>query len=96
MENAYQTGNTIRLTCIFRDFDGVLRNPNLVKVKIYDQTYKVIQEESLGLANNTADGEYFYDYTIPLDARGKMYYEWYGEISGNPSLKRDSFKVTFI
>jgi hypothetical protein len=31
-----------------------------------------------------------------MDAKGKLYYEWYGEIAGSPSLKRDSFKVAFV
>jgi hypothetical protein len=96
MENSYQAGNTIRLLCEFKDFDGLSRNPDMVKVRVYDQTYKVLYETSLSSENNTSVGNYFYDYTIPLDARGKLHYEWYGEMSGSPSLKRDSFKVSFL
>jgi hypothetical protein len=95
-EVIYQVGNTIRLKCAFRDFDGLLKNPDIVKVKIYDQSYKQLSEFVLSQSNNSDTGNWFYDYVIPLDVRGKLYYEWYGEMAGSPSLKRDSFKVAFI
>jgi hypothetical protein len=95
-EVTYQIGNTIRLKCTFKDFDGQLRNPDMIKVKIYDQSFAVMSETTLGPTNNSDLGNWFYDYVIPMDARGKLYYEWYGEMQGSPSLKRDSFKVAFM
>jgi hypothetical protein len=97
MENTYQAGNTIRLTCTFKDFDGtVKKDPDLIKVKIYDQKYSILHEYIVTITNKTGVGDYFWDYTIPLDVRGKLYYEWYGEIAGSASLHRQSIKVVFV
>jgi hypothetical protein len=96
MENTYQVGNTVRLKCIFKDFTGKETNPSLVRVKIYNQSYQELSSILLTQSNNDTIGSWFYDYVIPMDAKGKLYYEWYGEIAGSPSLKRDSFKVAFV
>ena len=98
MESTYQAGNTVRLTCAFKDYtSGTAKDPELIKVIIYDYRYNKIGEFTMTGTNKTGVGEYFYDYEIPFATKPtKFYYEWYGEISGSPSLKRGSFKVTFI
>jgi hypothetical protein len=93
--NTYQYGNTVRLECEFLDFSGVKVDPQFVKVIIYDAKYNVISTETLGGANKKNVGEYFYDYTTPLKEQ-KLYYEWYGEIDGKPSLKRGQFITRFV
>lgn len=90
----FQTGNTIRLTCSFFGFDGKPANPQIVRVIIYDVLYKKIKEVTLTETNKIKDGEYYFDY-IPTK-EGRVYYEWYGEIAGNPSIKRGTIEAKFI
>lgn len=90
--NSYPYGTTIRLECVFRDFEGNLRDPELVKVKIYDYRYNILIEES---GNKQAEGTYFFDYVTP-DKAQQLFYEWYGEIEGKPTLKRGEFSTRFM
>jgi hypothetical protein len=94
--NVYHAGNTIRLKCIFEDFDGNRINPSNVKIIIYDNKYKKIQESLLSSGYRTGIGEYVYNYITPSDSEQRIVYEWYGEINGLPSLKRSSFRTVFI
>ncbi|AYP68273.1 hypothetical protein PQE75_gp206 [Bacillus phage vB_BcoS-136] len=93
--NIYQYGDTVRLSCLFRNFDGEKVSPSLVKVIIYNSKYEIIKQEILGLSNMFDVGEYFYDYTTE-NKEQKLYYEWYAEIDGTPSLKRGQFITKFI
>lgn len=91
----YIIGNTVRCTIIFSDFTGEKVDPALVKFITYDKNYNMINEVSIGTENKTATGEYFYDFVVP-DKEGIMYYEWYGEIDGKPSISRQQISKTFI
>ena len=93
--NIYQYGDTIRFECVFYNFEGEKVDPQLIKVVIYDQKYKVLKTEVLTSVNKKTIGEYFYDYTTQPKEQ-KLYYEWYGEIDGTPSLRRGSFMTKFI
>lgn len=93
--NVYHYGDTVRLECVFYDFNNEKVDPELVKIIIYDAKYNKIFEEILGINNKTGVGEYFYDYTTEQKAQ-RLYYEWYGEINGKPSLKRGEFITKFI
>lgn len=91
--STYQCGNTVRFECKFYDFDGNKINPDLVKIVIYNYKYEVIQEKVVDSSINI--GDYFYDY-ITEKKEQRLYYEWYGEINGKPSLKRGEFATRFI
>lgn len=93
--NIYQYGDTVRFECVFYNFEGEKVDPQLIKVVIYDQKYREVKTEVLTSVNKKAVGEYFYDYTTPKKEQ-KLYYEWYGEIDGTPSLRRGSFMTRFI
>ncbi|UUV45950.1 hypothetical protein [Bacillus phage vB_BanS-Thrax1] len=93
--NIYQYGDTVRFQCTFYNFEGEKIDPQMVKVVIYDQKYKIVAEHMITSENKKGVGEYFYDYTTPSKAQ-KLYYEWYGEIDGTPSLRRGSFMTKFI
>jgi hypothetical protein len=95
MENTYLTGNTVRLTATFKDNGGQLKDPNLIKVIFYNYRFEKIEEFVLGSANKVSIGQYFFDYTTPRDEM-KIYYEFYGEIAGNPAIQRNGFKTKFI
>jgi hypothetical protein len=93
--STYQYGNTVRLECNFYDFSGLSVNPDFVKVVIYNSKYEVIFTETLSISNRSDVGKYFYDY-ITEKKEQKIYYEWYGEINGKPSIKRGQFITKFI
>jgi hypothetical protein len=95
MENTYLTGNTVRLTGTFKDINGALRDPSFVKVILYNYRYEKIEEFILGTVNKVGTGVYAFDYRTPNDEM-KIYYEFYGEIEGNPAIQRSSFKTKFI
>ncbi|WP_100406687.1 hypothetical protein [Bacillus solitudinis] len=90
----YQFGNTVRLSSIFYDWDGNVAEPDLVKLKVYNSGYQKKEEFSLGPANRKDDGGYFYDWT-PKET-GDLIYEWYAELEGNPSLKRDRISIKML
>jgi len=91
--STYQYGNTVRFECTFYNFNNEKVNPDLVKVIVYNYKYEILLEEIINSGINI--GEYMYDYTTG-DKSEKLYYEWYGEIDGNPSIKRKEFQTRFI
>jgi hypothetical protein len=92
---AIQAGNTVRLSCHFYDVDGVLTNPTLVKVIIYDYRYNKMEEFTLDSSYQISTGVYFYDFQTSIEER-RYIYEWYGTIGGLPSIKRADFRTEFI
>ena len=94
-QKVYQAGNTIRLECTFHDFDGQLIDPPLISVRIYDLKYKLLSTTSIGNLNRTSKGQYFYDYVSPVQG-GVVWYEWYAEVGGFPSLRREQLKTSFV
>lgn len=94
--NTYQAGNTIRLLCIFEDFDGNRVNPNNVRITFYNYKYEKIQENVLSINNRQELGVYFFNYLTSKNSEQRIIYEWYGEIGGFPSIKRGSFRTVFI
>ena len=93
--NTYQYGNTVRFDCIFYDFNNEKINPDLIKIIIYNSRYEILHEELMSTNNQKNIGEYFYDY-VTEEKKQTLYYEWYGEINGKPSLKRGEFQTKFI
>lgn len=89
------TGNTVRLTCSFKDFKGEFTDPTTVKFIIYDNKYNIMSETILSDGNRESIGSYFYDYTTESE-RGTWYFEFYGEISGNPAVQRGTIRTSFI
>ena len=94
-DNTYQHGNTVKIDCIFHDFNGEKVDPDLVKIIIYNSRYEILDEIIINAENKKAVGEYFYDY-VTENKRQLLYYEWYGEINGKPTLKRGKFTTVFI
>ena len=94
--NIYQAGNTVRLMCVFEDFDGNRVNPSSVKIILYDNKYQKLQESLLSSGYRIGTGEYVYNYITSSDSEQRIVYEWFGEINGLPSLKRSTFRTVFI
>lgn len=95
MVNTYQYGNTVRFDGSFFDFDGIQVDPDIVKLIVYNSKYEILHESIMGVDNKRNIGEYFYDY-VTENKKQTIYYEWYGEINGKPSIKRGQFVTTFI
>ena len=93
--NSYQYGNTVRIDCSFYDFNNQKIDPDLVKVIVYNTRYEVLLEEIINTNNRKDIGEYFFDY-VTENKKQTIYYEWYGEINGKPSLKRGEFTTKFV
>lgn len=89
----YQYGNTVRFKCTFYDFDNNKIIPDIVKIIIYNHKYEVVHEVKID--DEDSDGAFIYEY-ITEKKRQRLYYEWYGEINGKPSLKRGEFITDFI
>ena len=92
--NYYLTGNTIKFSVIFKDWDEQNVDPSIIKFIIYDSEFKKINEFLIGSENKIDIGSYYVLY-IP-EAEGYFYYEWYAEIDGYPSLERSAFTVRQI
>jgi hypothetical protein len=95
----YQSGNTIRCEVEFTNFAGEFTDPTTVKFITYDQAYKKLTEVTLTSGNKSEVGKWFYDLTVPtMDSKSKegvIFYEWYGDINGKPTVKRESLEVCF-
>jgi hypothetical protein len=94
IDEVYLTGSTVRLSAKFTDVEGIPKNPDTVKVVLYDYRFNKLEEFVLGEENHVGTGEYVFDYITPMIER-KIHFEFYGEISGNPVIERDSFVTKF-
>lgn len=94
--NTVLAGQTVRVINTFYNFEGAQHDPNLVKFKVYDKTYKLIDEHILSDANKLEEGKFFFDYITPQTPNQKYVLEFYGEISGNPTFEREVLYTTFV
>lgn len=85
----FQSGNTLRLECVFKDFDGAVIAPSITKCRIYNYKKEKIEEMDLPLV----DDKYLCYYTPA--ATGAYFAEFYGEQYGRPVLVRKKFEVDF-
>ncbi len=79
-------GDTIRLKGEFKDFNGVYVDPDDVVLKIYAGNKKQYGEDITPV--RTGLGKYQYDYVVPEDVIGPLYFEFSGKIDGKPILGR--------
>lgn len=91
----YFSGDTVKLECEFKDYDGLEMHPDLVKLKIYDRKYNLI-EEITNLPYDSENGVYFHYYTLPDGSSNTIIYEWYAEEGGMPTLIRQRMKYSFL
>lgn len=89
-------GTTVRVVNIFTNFDGEPQDPQIVKFKVYDKKYALLTEVTLGEDNKIETGKYFYDYITPMEPKQKSILEFYGEISGNPTIERFQIDTIFV
>lgn len=94
--NTYQSGNRVKLTASFEDDLGEYKDPAIIRLIIYNYKYEIVEQFNIGDANRLGVGEYFYDYVTNQNKNEKIFYEWYGEMDGTPTLRRGSFLTKFI
>jgi len=91
-----ESGNTAQLIASFYDYTDTKKDPQVVKFKLYDNAYKLLHEYTLDESNKMSTGTYVFYYSASISDINKiLYYEFYGEIDGLPTLKRGSFQVKF-
>lgn len=98
MGNTYETGNTIRLTALFKDNLG---NPTDVDshptLTVYDGNYDIINSFILDQNNMISTGFYEYFYTIPMsEGLQNYFYEFKGVLKGTIGLNRGQFSAKFV
>lgn len=89
------TGDTVRLKCHFKTFNGNSVDPNDIKLTIYDSTKTQIEQFILNDTNKENVGVYFYDY-VPALELNEFIFEFGGSYNNKPILARDSVQVKFI
>ncbi|GIO22488.1 hypothetical protein [Oceanobacillus sp. J11TS1] len=87
------TGDTVRLICNFKRFDGQAIDPKNITLTIYDSNRKQIEQFSLDDSNRKDVGLYFYDYVVPDEL--EIIFEFKGIYSFFPVVVRDSFTTKF-
>lgn len=87
-------GDTVRLKCVFKTFDGLLIDPSDISLTIYDKAKNVLETIPIGIDNKESVGKYFYDYT-PLELN-EFIFEFKGSFNNKPILCRGQFGVKFI
>lgn len=88
-------GDTVRLKCHFRTFNGNSVEPTNVTLTIYDDQKQIIENINLDDTNKLDVGVYFYDYVIP-DGNSDLVYEFAGTYNNKPILARGEIKVKWI
>ena len=87
-------GDTIRLKAEFKGFNGELVSPENVNLRIYDGYKKQVGEDIPVLPSDV--GKYQYDYVIPGDVIGPLYFEFAGTVGGLPILGRATIDGRWI
>jgi hypothetical protein len=89
-------GTAIRIINTFYNFKGEQQDPQIVRFKIYDRRYTLLEDFTLTDGNKLEEGKYFYDYITPTEPNQRFIVEFYGEIAGNPTIERQQIYTTFL
>lgn len=81
-------GDTVRLCCHFRTFDGQLIDPDDIAITIYDEQSNVLHTSPITSQNRESVGAYFYDYVVP-NSSGDLTFEYKGTYETKPILSRN-------
>ncbi|GGJ77105.1 hypothetical protein GGR02_003019 [Anoxybacillus voinovskiensis] len=88
-------GDTVRLRCHFRSFDGQNIDPADVKLRIYDTQKQLIEEFILDDSQKENVGIFYFDYILP-DDKQEIIFEFRGLYDGKPILTRGQVKIKYI
>jgi hypothetical protein len=82
------TKNTVRLKAEFRNFAGVLADPQQITLDIsYQLTSASIIHVVEADITKESTGIYHYDYPVPIGT-GNLLYEWSGSLESSPIVNR--------
>ncbi|ATO38043.1 hypothetical protein GTID1_13155 [Geobacillus thermodenitrificans] len=87
-------GDTVRLKCHFRTFDGQSVNPADVKLTIYDSQKQLIEDFILDDSHKENVGIFCFDYVLP-DDKQEIIFEFRGLYNEKPILSRGKVKIEF-
>ncbi|KYD26215.1 hypothetical protein [Geobacillus sp. B4113_201601] len=87
-------GDTVRLKCHFKTFDGTAVEPKDVKLSIYDINKQLIEEFILDDSHKENVGIFCFDYVLPMN-QSEIIFEFSGIYNNKPILVRDSVKIQF-
>ena len=92
-----KTGDTVRLSVEFKDFNDSYADPTNITLKIYDKTKNQIGNNiSITDSHKTGIGKYQYDYTIPTNANDYLVYEVSGILNDKTILGRSAVTVEWV
>lgn len=86
-------GDTVRLQCHFKTFEGQSVNPDNVTLTIYDVNENQI--EQITDTNNSKLGVFSYDYE-PASELDEFIFEFAGSVNNKPILSREKVTTKFI
>ncbi|MGE7217145.1 hypothetical protein ACQKJC_11645 [Priestia koreensis] len=89
------SGDTVRLKCYFKTFNGEHIDPNDMKLTIYKADKTKIEEFEINDTHREKMGVYFYDY-VTASELNEFIFEFAGSYNNKPILVRDLVKVKFI
>lgn len=84
----YVQGDTVTLTALFVDYDGVPWDPQGVTVRVYDRQRRLVGEPITKEIDHIEPGTYQLEYTLPV-GYDYLVYEFAGvDSQGKPVLAR--------
>jgi hypothetical protein len=88
-------GDTVRLKCNFKTFDGSLVDPTNIKLTIYDNEEFQTEQFLLDGTNRESVGVFYYDYDTASQLNEVFYFEFSGSYNNKPILSRGQVKIQF-
>lgn len=88
-------GDTVRLQCHFKSFEGKPIDPEDVRLTIYKSDQTQVKQFILDDTNKIDVGIYYYDYT-PAVELNEFIFEFGGMVNNHPIIARDIVQVKFV
>ncbi|OLN22904.1 hypothetical protein BTO30_07100 [Domibacillus antri] len=87
-------GDTVRLKCHFKTFEGTPVTPDNVTLTIYKTDKTQIEQFILTSTDQLEIGVFYFDYT-PASELNEFIFEFAGRVNGKPIIVRDTVKISF-
>jgi hypothetical protein len=87
-------GDTVRLKCHFKTFNGNSVDPTDIKLTIYDENETQTEQFILNDTNKESVGVFFYDY-VTASGLNEFIFEFSGSFNNKPILSRGKVKIQF-
>ncbi|MCM3719168.1 hypothetical protein [Fictibacillus phosphorivorans] len=87
-------GDTVRLKCHFKTFNGNAVDPTDIKLFIYDEMEILTEEIALNDTHRESVGVFYVDY-LPAIGLNEFIFEFSGSYNNKPILSRGKVKIQF-